>query len=171
MRARVMCRVAVIMASLGLLCCGKAAAAGEHLFQAMGMATLPTSPAQGFTLPDLKGNQVALQDYRGKLVFLNFWATWCIPCREEMPAMEQLHQRFGSQGLAIVATNHQENLEQVKAFVDQRRLSFQAWLTDKSEACPSPLLRSVYTLFGTTGFQGGLTWRARLVSMIRWCTS
>jgi hypothetical protein len=45
------------------------------------------------------------------------------------------------------------------------------WLTDKSEARPSSLLRSVYTLFGTTVFQGGLTWRARLVSMIRWCTS
>jgi peroxiredoxin len=128
MRGRVMCRVAVIMASLGLLCCGKAAAAGEHLFQAMGMATLPTSPAPDFTLPDLKGNQAALRDYRGKLVFLNFWATWCIPCREEMPAMEQLHQRFGSQGLTIVAINHQENLGQVRAFVDQHRLSFQALL-------------------------------------------
>ncbi|MGH8070751.1 MAG: TlpA disulfide reductase family protein, partial [Candidatus Entotheonellia bacterium] len=66
----------------------------------------------------------ALQDYRGKLVFLNFWATWCIPCREEMPAMEQLHQRFGSQGLAVVALNYQEGLEQVKAFVEQHHLSF-----------------------------------------------
>jgi thiol-disulfide isomerase/thioredoxin len=72
------------------------------------------------------GDQVALQDYWGKLVFLNFWATWCIPCREEMPAMEQLHQRFGSQGLVIMALNYQECLEQVKAFVEQHRLSFTA---------------------------------------------
>lgn len=121
-----MCRMGAIMASLGLLFCGEAAAAGGHLFEAMGMARVPTTPAPDFTLPGLEGNQVALQDYRGKLVFLNFWATWCIPCREEMPAIEQLYQRFGSQGLAIVALNYQEGLEQVKAFVEQHRLSFTA---------------------------------------------
>jgi uncharacterized membrane protein YphA (DoxX/SURF4 family) len=46
-----------------------------------------------------------------------------------------------------------------------------SWLADKSEACPSTLLGSVYTLFGTTSFQGGSTWRTRLVSIIRWCMS
>jgi cytochrome c biogenesis protein CcmG, thiol:disulfide interchange protein DsbE len=126
MGGRVLCRVGAIMVSLGLLLCGEAAVTGEHLFQAIGMAPLPTTPAPDFTLPGLAGNRVALQDYQGKLVFLNFRATWCIPCREEMSAMEQLHQRFGAQGLAIVALNYQESLDQVKAFVEQHRLSFTA---------------------------------------------
>jgi thiol-disulfide isomerase/thioredoxin len=95
--------MATIMATLGLLLFGKAATASEHFLQAMGMAKLPGKPAQDFTLPDLDGNQVSLHDYRGKLIFLNFWATWCIPCREEMPAMEQLHRTFQPQGLAILA--------------------------------------------------------------------
>ena len=116
--------MATIMATLGLLLFGKAATASEHLFQAMGMAKLPAKPAPDFTLPDLDGKQVALQHHRGQVVFLNFWATWCIPCREEMPAMEQLHQTFQSQGLAILAVDLKESPEQVKAFFEQYRLSF-----------------------------------------------
>ena len=122
--------MATIMATLGLLLLGKAATASEHLFQAMGMAKLPGKPAQDFTLPDLEGRQVSLQHYRGQVVFLNFWATWCIPCREEMPAMEQLHQTFQPQGLAILAVNLKESPDKVKAFFDQYRLSYTALLDE-----------------------------------------
>jgi peroxiredoxin len=122
--------MATIMATLGLLLFGKAATASEHLFQAMGMAKLPGKPAQDFTLPDLDGNQVSLHDYRGKLISLNFWATWCIPCREEMPAMEQLHRTFQPQGLAILAMNLKESPDKVKAFFDQYRLSYTALLDE-----------------------------------------
>jgi peroxiredoxin len=120
--------MATIMATLGLLLFGTAATASERLFQAMGMAKLPGKPAQDFTLPDLDGQQVSLQQYRGKLVFLNFWATWCIPCREEMPAMEQLHQTFQQQGLVILAVDLKESPDKVKAFFDQYRLSYTALL-------------------------------------------
>jgi cytochrome c biogenesis protein CcmG, thiol:disulfide interchange protein DsbE len=122
--------MATIMATLGLLLFGKAATASEHLFQAMGMAKLPAKPAPDFTLPDLDGKQVSLQHYRGQVVFLNFWATWCIPCREEMPAMEQLHQAFQPHGLAILAVNLKESPDKVKAFFDQHRLSFTALLDE-----------------------------------------
>jgi peroxiredoxin len=117
-----------ILVTLGLLSFGKGIAAGDHLFEAMGMARLPGKPATDFTLPDLEGKQVSLQHYRGRLIFLNFWATWCIPCREEMPAMEQLHQTFQSQGLAILAVNRKETPEKIKAFLDEYRLSFTALL-------------------------------------------
>jgi peroxiredoxin len=120
--------LATLIATLGWLLFGKAATASEHLLQAMGMAKLPAKPAPDFTLPDLDGQQVSLHDYRGKVVFLNFWATWCIPCREEMPAMEQLHQTFQSQGLAIMAVDLKETPDTVKAFFDQHRLSFTALL-------------------------------------------
>jgi peroxiredoxin len=122
--------LAMIMATLGLLLFGKAATASEHLFQAMGMAKLPSKPAPGFTLSTLDGQEVSLQQYRGKVIFLNFWATWCIPCREEMPAMEQLHQAFQQQGLAMLAVNLKESPDKVKAFFDQHRLSYTALLDE-----------------------------------------
>jgi thiol-disulfide isomerase/thioredoxin len=49
-----------------------------------------SAPTPDFTLPDPAGKKVSLKDFRGKLVMLNFWATWCVPCREEMPTMERL---------------------------------------------------------------------------------
>ena len=55
--------------------------------------------APDFELPDLEETTVRLSDYRGKVVFLNFWATWCQPCREEMPSMEVLYKQFKRDGL------------------------------------------------------------------------
>lgn len=67
-----------------------------------GVPTLGTvSPA--FQLVDLAGNRIALSDYKGKVVLLNFWATWCAPCRVEMPAMESLYQDLREEGLEVVA--------------------------------------------------------------------
>lgn len=133
MRRKRACHLATIIVTLGWLLFGKAATASEHLLQAMGMAKLPGNPAPEFTLPDLTGQQVSLHNYRGKVVFLNFWATWCIPCREEMPAMERLHQAFQAQGLAILAVDLKETPDKVKAFFEQHRLSFPA-LLDESGA-------------------------------------
>ncbi len=67
------------------------------------------SPAPNFKLWDLHGNPVSLVNFRGKVVFINFWATWCGPCRVEMPAMEKLYGEFRFKGLEILAvsTDHQ----------------------------------------------------------------
>jgi cytochrome c biogenesis protein CcmG/thiol:disulfide interchange protein DsbE len=126
MRRRVGYHMTTVLVTLGLLFLGKTATARERFFEAMGRAKLPGKPATDFTLPDLEGKQVSLHQYRGKIVFLNFGATWCIPCREEMPAMEHLHQTFHSQGLVILAVSLKESPEQVRAFLDERRLSFTA---------------------------------------------
>lgn len=61
--------------------------------------------APDFTLTDLNENTHRLSDFRGKVVFLNFWATWCAPCREEMPSMEVLHKNFEKDGLVILAVS------------------------------------------------------------------
>ncbi|GKS57282.1 thiol-disulfide oxidoreductase ResA [Nitrospira sp.] len=61
--------------------------------------------APNFSLPDLSDKSVQLTDYRGKVVFLNFWATWCKPCQEEMPSMEQLYRAYGKDGLVILAVS------------------------------------------------------------------
>jgi len=62
-------------------------------------------PAPDFVLPDLADKSVRLSDYRGKVVFLNFWATWCKPCREEMPSMEVLYKNFEKDGFVVLAVS------------------------------------------------------------------
>ena len=61
--------------------------------------------APDFELPDLDDKSVRLSDFRGKVIFLNFWATWCKPCREEMPSMEVLHQSLQKEGLVVLAVS------------------------------------------------------------------
>ncbi|HEX2094345.1 MAG TPA: TlpA disulfide reductase family protein [Longimicrobiaceae bacterium] len=61
--------------------------------------------APGFSARDLRGRPVSLDDLRGEVVLLNIWATWCAPCREEMPSLQRLHQRLAPEGLRIVAVS------------------------------------------------------------------
>ncbi len=84
--------------------------------------------APDFTLNDLKGNQITLKDHRGRIVFLNFWATWCPPCRREMPSMERLYKQLKDRGLVILAVDMQESEKLVKAFMSEFSLSFPALL-------------------------------------------
>jgi thiol-disulfide isomerase/thioredoxin len=128
MRRKAVCHVTTIVAALGLLLGGEAADAREDLFEAIGMAKVPPKAASDFTLLDTDGQQVSLQQYRGKVVFLNFWATWCIPCREEMPALERLHQTYQAQDLAIISIDLKEGADQVKAFFQKHGLSFPSLL-------------------------------------------
>ncbi len=62
-------------------------------------------PAPNFTLPGLDGKMVSLNDYKGKVVLLNIWATWCPPCVDEMPSMEKLHQELKSEAFEILAVS------------------------------------------------------------------
>ncbi|HEX2227610.1 MAG TPA: TlpA disulfide reductase family protein [Candidatus Binatia bacterium] len=77
-------------------------------------------PAPEFELTDPAGKQVRLRELRGKILFLNFWATCCLPCIEEMPAMEKLHHELEKEGLVILAVNFQEDPERVKEFLTKR---------------------------------------------------
>ena len=82
-----------------------------------GRAELGNS-APDFTLPDLDGNTVRLSDFRGKVVFLNFWATWCPPCRAEMPDIEKVHQKYKDQDVVVLGIDLRENASTVRAFVE-----------------------------------------------------
>jgi peroxiredoxin len=90
-------------------------------------------PAPDFTLRTLDGNEVRLGELRGRLVVLNFWATWCGPCREEMPLFEQAMAEREADGLLILAVNVQEGEEQVRPFVQRLGLSYPI-VMDKSGA-------------------------------------
>jgi len=90
-------------------------------------------PAPDFTLTNLEGEQVKLSDYRGKGILLNFWASWCEPCKVEMPHMEKQYQLLKEQGIVILAVNIQESHLAVSTFAKRNNLTFPILLdTDKS---------------------------------------
>ncbi|HHV99287.1 MAG TPA: redoxin domain-containing protein [Clostridiaceae bacterium] len=80
--------------------------------------------APDFTLEDINGKKVSLSDYRGKIVFLNFWATWCQYCVMEMPDLEKVHQGFSKGDDAVILTvNSDEDPEKVKKFIKDNNLT------------------------------------------------
>lgn len=92
------------------------AVVGTLLLGLMGMASrlpLVGAPAPEITLTNLRGQEVRLSDLRGKVVLLNFWATWCKPCKEEMPAMQASYDKLREQGFVVLAVNELEDTEKV----------------------------------------------------------
>ncbi len=94
-----------------------------------------------FTLTDLDGKSWNLKDLKGKVLLLNFWATWCPPCRKEMPDLEMLYRRFGAQGLIILGIDDEET-ETVKPFIAQQGITYPVLLDPG---------RKVNTSFGIEG--------------------
>jgi peroxiredoxin len=80
-----------------------------------------------FTLTDLEGKTWSLQELKGKVVLVNFWATWCPPCRKEMPDLNALYQRFKDQGFVILAISD-EDADKVKPFIAERHISYPVML-------------------------------------------
>ena len=86
---------------------------------------LPTfgQPVADIALPDLEGKTVKLSDFRGQVVLVNFWATWCPPCIEEMPSLQKLHEVLSDKGLYVMAISVDENLEDVERFRDDLKVT------------------------------------------------
>ncbi len=89
-------------------------------------------PAPAFKLPDLNGNQVSLEQFKGRVVLLDFWATWCGPCRMSMPQLERLQAQFPSD-LALLAINLEEPRDQVDSYVKQQNLHSRVLLDEQGE--------------------------------------
>ena len=81
-------------------------------------------PTPALRLQDLDGTIHALEDYRGKVVLVNFWATWCEPCREEMPSIERLRASLAGRPFAVLAVNLAEPESRVRGYLNQVRLAF-----------------------------------------------
>jgi thiol-disulfide isomerase/thioredoxin len=114
------CTLAVLLSVALLLAPGPARAQLEPPELSHRLTPL-ASPvvAENFVLEDMDGKRHALEDYRGKVVLINFWATWCPPCVREMPSLERLYQELGDKSFVVLAINQWENTEHVFAFMGQ----------------------------------------------------
>ena len=104
--------------------------------------------AKDFKVTALDGGKLALADLRGKVVFLNLWATWCEPCKEEMPAMERLWQRYKAQGLIVLALSMDSSgAKVVKPYIEQGKYTYPVGLDPKMETASLYGARSVPSTF------------------------
>jgi peroxiredoxin len=120
----------------------------DRLFENIGIVRIPhvTQPVE-IQLKDAFGNNVRMSDFRGKVVFLNFWATWCAACVVEMPSMEKLHRRFKDRDFVMVAINVQESDAQVKAFFEKLKLSFTTLLDVSGEVATGFAVNALPTTY------------------------
>jgi thiol-disulfide isomerase/thioredoxin len=84
--------------------------------------------APDLALEDLAGNKVSLGDYRGSVVMVTLWATWCPPCKEEMPTLEAFYKKHKGDGFVLIAIDQEETHDVVAPFVEQNGLTFPIWL-------------------------------------------
>jgi len=95
-----------------------------QLLQNKGYALKPGTVAPAFRLPALEGGEVDLLKYRGRLVVVNFWATWCPPCVQEMPSLERLHRTLGREGVQVLGVSIDEDEAVLRRFVAARGVTF-----------------------------------------------
>lgn len=95
-------------------------------------ATHPLAPE--FSLADLSGQKLDLATYRGKVVLLNFWATWCAPCRTETPRFVELQNRYRKQGLQIIGISLDDRTDPVRAFYEQFKMNYPVAIGDANLA-------------------------------------
>ena len=88
-------------------------------------------PAPEVTLTDTRGESHSLRDYRGQVVLINLWATWCPPCKAEMPTLQAFYDKYRDEGFTIIAINDGDPVEDVLQFEEDYQLSFPIWLDPK----------------------------------------
>lgn len=101
--------------------------------------------APDFQLASLSGDDVSLSDYRGSVVVVNMWATWCPPCRAEMPDIHRVYQRYADQGLVVLALNEQEDATIANAFITENELTFPVLLDINGDVAELYSVRSFPT--------------------------
>lgn len=112
------------------------------------LTPVPDTPkAPDFTLEDLDGVARKLSDYRGKVVLLNFWATWCPPCRREMPSMERAWLQVKDEDIVIVAVDVGEDVDTVYTFLADYPVSFPLLLDEQAEVVRKYPVRGLPTSY------------------------
>lgn len=113
------------------------ASADQNSNSAIPDSTIPVGvdyAAPELKLTDLEGKPVALTDYSGKVVLVNMWATWCPPCKAEMPTLEAFYEKYKSKGFEIIGLNDGDTLDLVAPFVKEYGLTFPVWLDEQYQS-------------------------------------
>ena len=105
------------------------------------------NPAPDFQLQDLDGQPVALSNLKGKAVLLNFWATWCPPCRREMPYLQEICDEWPEEWLVVLTINIGESASKVREFIQNYGLSFPVLLDTKEDVAQKYNIRGIPTTF------------------------
>ena len=83
-----------------------------------------STPAPAFSLKARSGNTVSLAQYKGQVVMINFWASWCAPCRQEFPLLEDIYKKYGKLGFTLIGVNVEPDTKDAEAWLKQRPVSF-----------------------------------------------
>jgi len=94
------------------------------LFTGQALAVGLQDEAPDFTLKSLDGGNLRLEEYRGQVVLINFWASWCGPCRQEMPLLDRLHHRYEDTGFAVLGINVEGDSDSAQEIVDKTKVTF-----------------------------------------------
>lgn len=113
-----------------------------------GLTKLPDAPAApDFVLKDMDGNQYQLSDYRGQVVIINFWATWCPPCRDEMPSMQSAWEQLEQEGIYMLGINVGEDEDTIFQFTADYPVEFPLLMDSDSSVINQWPVRGVPTTF------------------------
>lgn len=107
--------------------------------------------APSFQLTDIDGQSISLSDFKGKTVLLNFWATWCGPCRSEMPYIQEVYDERSEPGLVILAVNIGESLTKVEEFIQDYNLTFPVLLDREGNVAEKYNIRAIPTTYLVDG--------------------
>lgn len=136
----------VLIALAAILALPKA----QEQVESAGFSIIPATvnfPAPDVQLTDLHGNPVALSDFRGHVVLYNAWATWCPPCKEEMPTLQAYFDAYKDDKFVIIAIEDGQPLNEVRAFVEEHGLTFPVWPDPEYKATTAFRANSLPTSF------------------------
>lgn len=145
--ANIVLAVALIVAGVGTLLW-----MGQQSTDSVAQASDPAAGhrgnrAPGFTLQSLEGQAVSLDDYAGQVVLVNTWATWCPPCKAEMPDLNAFYEAHKQEGFVVLAVNSQEEAATVEAFITEHGFSFPVLLDSQAEVMNKYHVRGLPTTF------------------------